>query len=164
MGLFEYCWHLKPPEKPSIHIPYHLLVNLISVAPDTAREEFIESRLRLYGYLKENTSLDNITERIKFTSNWVNDFKSLEENKIILSNEQTIAIKMLIDRIENITDADSIQTAIFETAKTNQIKPRDFFKLLYQLLLNTERGPKLGPYISTMGVKNVIKSLNKNLS
>ena len=71
---------------------------------------------------------------------------------------------MLIKRIENIADADSIQMAIFETAKTNQIKPGDFFKLLYQILLNTNRGPKLGPYISTMGVKNVIKSLNKNLS
>lgn len=164
MGLYEYCWHLKPPEKPSIHIPYNLLVNLISVAPDTAREEFIESRLNLYGYLKENTSLKQIAEKIILTSNWVNDFKSLEETKIVLSNEQKVAIKMLIERIEKMTDADSIQTAIFETAKNNQIKPRDFFKILYQILLNTKRGPKLGPYISTMGVKNVIKSLNKNLT
>ena len=137
MGLFEYCWHLKPPEKPSIHIPYNLLVNLISVAPDTAREEFIESRLRLYSYFKENESLEKIADRIIFTSNWVDDFKSLEETKIVLSNEQKLAIKMLIEKIENITDADSIQMAIFETAKTNQIKPRDFFKLLYQILLNT---------------------------
>jgi lysyl-tRNA synthetase class 1 len=164
MGLFEYCWHLNPPETPSIHIPYNLLVNLISVAPETAREEFIESRLRLYGYLEKNTSLDKIADRIIFTSNWVNDFKSLEENKIVLSNEQKVALKMLIERIENITDADSIQMAIFETAKTNQMKPRDFFKTLYQILLNTNRGPKLGPYISTMGVQNVIKSLNKNLT
>jgi lysyl-tRNA synthetase class 1 len=164
MGLFEYCWHLNPPETPSIHIPYNLLVNLISVAPETAREEFIESRLRLYGYLEKNTSLDKIADRIIFTSNWVNDFKSLEEAKIELSHKQKVAIKMLIERIENITDADSIQMAIFETAKTNQMKPRDFFKTLYQILLNTNRGPKLGPYISTMGVQNVIKSLNKNLT
>ncbi|MFW9878497.1 MAG: lysine--tRNA ligase [Candidatus Thorarchaeota archaeon] len=164
MGLYEYCWHLKPPEKPSIHIPYGLLVNLISVTPDNAQEEFIESRLRSYGYLKENASLDEIADRIIFASNWVNDFKSLEETKIELSNKQKVAIKMLIERIENITDADSIQKAIFVTAKTNQIKPRDFFKVLYQILLNTNRGPKLGPYISTMGVENVIKSLNKNLS
>ena len=163
-GLYEYCWHLKPPKKPAIHVPYNLLVNLISVAPDNAREEFIESRLSSYGYLKENTSLNEIAEKITYASNWANDFKSLEENIIILSNEQKEAIKMLIERFEDITDADSIQTAIFETAKTNQIKPRDFFKILYQILLNSNRGPKLGPYISTMGVKNVIKSLNKNLS
>jgi lysyl-tRNA synthetase class 1 len=163
MGLFEYCWHLKPPKQPSIHIPYNLLVNLISVAPSNAQEEFIESRLRLYGYLKDSTSLDKIADRIIFTSNWVNDFKSLEEKNIILSNEQKVAIKMLIERIENITDAESIQTAIFETAKINHIKPKDFFKILYQILLNTNRGPKLGSYISTMGVKNVIKLLNKYL-
>ena len=163
-GLYEYCWHLKPPKKPAIHIPYNLLVNLISVAPDTAREEFIESRLSSYGYLKEDMSLNEIAEKITYASNWVNDFKSLEENIIVLSNEQKVAIKMLIERFEDIIDAESIQTAIFETAKANQIKPRDFFKILYQILLNSNRGPKLGPYISTMGVKNVIKSLNKNLS
>lgn len=164
MGLFEYCWHLKPPKTPSIHVPYNLLVNLISVAPDTAREEFIESRLRLYGYLKENTSLDEIVDKITYASNWVNDFKTIEKSKITLSTEQKGAIAMLIETIENITDADAIQFAIFETAKTNQIKPRDFFKVLYQILLNSNRGPKLGPYISTMGVKNVIKSLNLSLS
>lgn len=164
MGLYEYCWHLKPPEQPSIHVPYNLLVNLITVAPDTAREEFIESRLKLYGYLDENTSLDSITDRIRFTSNWVGDFKLLEDKKIELTKEQKAAVKMLIARIENATDADSIQMAVFESARANQIKPRDFFKLLYQILLNTTRGPKLGPYISTMGVNNVINTLNKNLN
>jgi lysyl-tRNA synthetase class 1 len=109
-------------------------------------------------------SLDEIAEKITYASNWVNDFKSLEETKIVLSDEQKEAIKLLIERFEDITDADSIQTAIFETAKANQIKPRDFFTVLYQMLLNSNRGPKLGPYISTMGVKNVIESLKKNLS
>ena len=163
MGLYEYCWHLNPPEKPSIHVPYNLLVNLISVAPENAREDFIESRLRVYNYLNENTSLNKITDKITYASNWVNDFKSLEETRIELTNKQKGAIGMLIDRIEKTVDADSIQTAIFETARTNEIKPKDFFKLLYQILLNSNRGPKLGPYISTMGVINVIKSLKKNL-
>ncbi len=161
MGLFEYCWHLKPPQKPSSHIPYNLLVNVITVAPETAREDFIDSRLRLYGYLKEDTSLDEIADRVNFASNWVNDFKTLEETEIELSSEEKKAISMLIKTIESITDADAIQTAIFETARANQIKPRDFFKILYQILLNSNRGPKLGPYISTMGVKNVIKSLER---
>ena len=163
MGLFEYCWHLKPPEKPSIHIPYNLLVNLISVSPSIAREEFLESRLRIYGYLKDDANLKDVTDRILFASNWVNDFKSLEESKITLSKEQKVAINMLIASMEKSSDAESIQMAIFETAKSNAIKPRDFFTLLYQMLLNTNRGPKLGPYIYTMGVKNVIESLNKML-
>ncbi|MHA2472723.1 MAG: lysine--tRNA ligase, partial [Promethearchaeota archaeon] len=90
-----------------------------------------------------------------------NDFKTLEETEIELSSEEKKAISMLIKTIENITDADAIQTAIFETARANQIKPRNFFKILYQILLNSNRGPKLGPYISTMGVENVIKSLER---
>ena len=80
-----------------------------------------------------------------------------------LTDEQKAAIKALTKSLKGLDDADAIQTAIFETAKSNNIKPRDFFKLLYQILLNTDRGPKLGPYIHTIGVDHIIETLNKNL-
>lgn len=162
-GLFEYCWHLNPPEKPSIQVPYTLLVNLVSVAPETKRDEFLESRLREYGYLLEGNSLDDIKDRINFAINWVADFKSIEEKIIKLDTTQKKAIKTLIEVIANAEDADAIQSAIFQTARDNDIKTGLFFKLLYQMLLNTDRGPKLGPYIHTMGVDYVIKSLRKHL-
>ena len=162
-GLFEYCWHLKPPKNPSIHVPYNLLVNLVSVAPEKSREEFLETRLVEYGYLRDGAKLSDIKDRYKYATNWVNDFKSVEDIKIDLSNEQKIAVKSLAKSLEGIDGADAIQTAIFETARNNNIKPRDFFKLLYQMLLNSDRGPKLGPYIHTIGVNHIIETLKKNI-
>jgi lysyl-tRNA synthetase class 1 len=162
-GLYEYCWHLEPPEKRSIQVPYTLLVNLVSVAPEKSRDEFLESRLIEYGYLREGATLDDISDRCEYAANWVNDFKSVEEIKIELSKEQKIAIKALINSLEGLDEADAIQTAIFETSKSNNIKPREFFKLLYQILLNADRGPKLGPYIHTIGVNHAIKTLKKNI-
>ncbi|NHJ39013.1 MAG: lysine--tRNA ligase [Asgard group archaeon] len=162
-GLYEYCWHLNPPSERSIQVPYSLLVNLISVAPETNRKEFLESRLQEYGYLIEGKNLDDISERLKFAENWVADFKQLEDIKIDLTNKQQSAIKMLIKVLKNVKSADDIQSAIFETARDNEIKPGDFFKLLYQILLNTDRGPKLGPYIHTIGTQNIINTLEKNL-
>ena len=102
-------------------------------------------------------------DRIKYATNWVNDFKAIEEKKIKLTKEQKAALKVLIKNIEGLDDSDAIQSTIFETARDNEIKPRDFFKLLYQILLNTDRGPKLGPYIQTIGTKHAISSLKKNL-
>ena len=81
----------------------------------------------------------------------------------LLPSEQKAAIKTLIEYLEGLEEADEIQNAIFESAKIHNIKPRDFFKILYQILLNTDQGPKLGPYIHTIGVDHIIKTLSKNL-
>ncbi len=165
-GLFEYCWHLNPPEKASIQVPYTLLVNLVAVAPktETEREDFLSSRLEEYGYLRGESNFEDIKERIHYAENWVADFEQMEEVTIKLNDQQKSAIQSLIKILESAETADDIQTAIFESARNNDIQPRDFFKLLYNLLLNTDRGPKLGPYIHTIGNKQVIKTLKKNIS
>ena len=162
-GLYEYCWHLKPPEKRSIQIPYSLLVNLISVAPESAFEEFMESRLEEYGYLRDGAKFKDIKERVQYAANWVKDFAQLEDITIELDDNQKAALKSLMKNIKELTDADEIQSKIFETARANDIKPGNFFKLLYKILLHTDRGPKLGPYIQTIGTEQVIKTISKNL-
>ncbi|MHA2142468.1 MAG: lysine--tRNA ligase [Candidatus Thorarchaeota archaeon] len=162
-GLFEYCWHLNPPTKKSIHVPYSLLVNLISVAPESAFEEFLETRLMEYGYLKDGAKLGDVMDRIQHASNWVRDFEQLEKEPIDLDMKQKAALNDLVKAIKDLDESDEIQSKIFETAKRNDMKPRDFFRLLYQILLNTDRGPKLGPYIQTIGTKQVIETIRKNL-
>ncbi|TET28946.1 MAG: lysine--tRNA ligase [Candidatus Heimdallarchaeota archaeon] len=162
-GLFEYCWHLKPPEKRSIQIPYSLLVNLSSVAPESAYEEFLETRLTEYGYLRDGTKLKDVKERVQYASNWVKDFAQLEDVTVELDEKQKVVLKSLITEIKDLKEADDIQSKIFEIARQNDIKTRDFFKLLYRILLNTDRGPKLGPYIQTIGSDQVIKTIKKNL-
>jgi len=162
-GLYEYCWHLHPPEKMSIQIPYALLVNLLSVAPENKKYEFLESRLIEYGYLRDGATINDVKERITFAENWVADFKQLEEFELSLTPEQKTALKSLVKVLEKVKTADEIQTSIFETARKHELKPGDFFKLLYNILLNTDRGPKLGPYIHTIGTKLAIQKIRKQL-
>ena len=162
-GLFEYSWYLKPPEKISIQIPYTLLVNLVSVAPESAFEEFMESRLIEYGYLRDGAKFEDVQDRIQYAVNWVKDFTQLDEVIIELEEKQKEALEDLTNLLVDLEDADDIQSAIFAIAKENEINPRDFFKLLYQILLNADRGPKLGPYIHTIGTEQAIKTIKKNL-
>ena len=56
---------------------------------------------------------------------------------------------------------EDIQNTIYQIAKSNQVQPRDFFKTLYQIILNTSRGPKIGPFISDIGAKQVAKKLSE---
>ena len=40
---------------------------------------------------------------------------------------------------------------------------RDFFKLIYQVLLGQEQGPRLGSFIKLYGIKKTIKLINETL-
>jgi lysyl-tRNA synthetase class 1 len=162
-GLYEYCWHLDPPKEHSVHVPYTILVNLLAVAPENAEDEFLVKCLKEYRYLGGDKSLEDIEDLVDYAKNWVNDFQVMEEVKVELNEKQKDAVKDLIEAIEGAEDADTIQSAIFETARANDIKVGKFFRLLYQILLNTNRGPKLGPYIHTIGVDKTVKTLKNNL-
>jgi lysyl-tRNA synthetase class 1 len=68
------------------------------------------------------------------------------------------------ENIENVDLSQKIQTLIFVKSKENKIEPKNFFKLIYRILINSERGPKLGNYIVDLGIKNVIALLEKNIT
>ena len=36
--------------------------------------------------------------------------------------------------------------------KKHEIEPKNFFRLLYQILIKSERGPKLGNYLVDLGI------------
>ena len=59
--------------------------------------------------------------------------------------------------------SDQVQFEIFEIAKRNGMAPGDYFKLLYRILLGSEKGPRLGPYIVDTGVERTISSLERAL-
>jgi lysyl-tRNA synthetase class 1 len=161
-GLYEYCWMLKPPKKPSIHVPYNLLVFLAKVAPNGAETDYTAQKLREYGYIKD--ALPNeLIERIGYASNWVRDFEEITETTTKLSSRETKAIASLVQTLQKTDDENTIQTAIFTIAKEHDIKPANFFKTLYIILLGAPQGPRLGPYIFNMGKQNVIDALNRAL-
>jgi len=164
-GLYEYCWVMKPPAKPRVHVPYNLLVFLVKMAPKDHAEEFIENKLRDYGYLQKNQHADgDLRRRIKYAFNWIRDFEEIKETTIKLINEEKNAIITLIEDLETEDKPDTIQNAIFNAAKINGLKPGTFFRILYLVLIGAPQGPRLGPYILAMGKQNVIAALRRVLS
>ncbi|MEM2972026.1 MAG: lysine--tRNA ligase [Candidatus Bathyarchaeia archaeon] len=163
-GLYEYCWTMKPPQKPSVHVPYNLLTFLAKMAPKGREEEFITEKLRSYGYLQKNQTLDeNLKKRVEYAFNWIRDFEEIKETTISLTPKEKEAIKELIETLKVENEAEKIQNAIFTTAKNHQLKPADLFKTLYTILLGASQGPRLGPYILTMGKQNVINALQRTI-
>jgi len=164
-GLYEHCWVMKPPEKPSVHVPYNLLTFLTKMAPKDNVEGFIEEKLRSYGYLQKDQRTDEtLRKRIEYASNWSQDFAEIKETSVTFKPEEKTAISTLIKSLEDEDDPDKIQNAIFNSAKSHGLQPSAFFRLLYTILMAAPQGPRLGPYVLAMGKQNVISALERALS
>jgi lysyl-tRNA synthetase class 1 len=164
-GLFEYCYVLKPPAKPSVHVPYNLMAFLVKMAPKECVNDYVAEKLQSYGYLQKGQALDaNLKQRIEYTLNWIRDFEEIRETDVTLTSEEKKAINELIMELETEEEPDKIQNAIFNAAKNNGIQPSGFFKTLYKILMGAPQGPRLGPYVLAMGKKNVIGALKRVVS
>jgi lysyl-tRNA synthetase class 1 len=164
-GLFEYCYVMKLPAKPSVHVPYNLMAFLVKMAPKECIAEYVTEKLQSYGYLQKGQVLDaNLKQRIDYASNWIRDFEEIKETAVTLTGEEKKAITDLITQLEAEKEPDKIQNAIFNAAKSNGVPPAGFFKTLYKILMGAPQGPRLGPYVLTMGKQNVIAALQRALS
>ncbi len=56
-----------------------------------------------------------------------------------------------------------VQNMIFNKAKGNGLEPRELFKSFYKVLINSERGPRLGSYIVDLGIDNVIRIIERKI-
>jgi lysyl-tRNA synthetase class 1 len=163
-GLYEYCHAMHVPSKPSVHVPYNLLTYLVKVAPKGGEEAYITEKLRSYGYLKQNETLDErARKRIEYAFNWARDFEKIKEASVALSGEDREAMKELVKVLAVEKEPEKIQNAIFNTAKKHNLQPAGLFKTIYMILLGVPQGPRLGSYILAMGKQNVIDTINRAL-
>ena len=164
-GLYEYCWIMKPPAAPSVHVPYNLLAFLVKMAPKECLNEFVTEKLRSYGYLQKEQTIDaDLARRIEYAFNWTRDVEEIKETPVSLTNSEKTAITDLIKVLETEDEPDKIQNAIFNAAKNSGLTPGALFQTLYAILMGAPQGPRLGPYILAMGKQNVIAALRRALS
>jgi len=159
-GLYEYVNLLNPPNNLSVHVSYRLLIELCKIFKDD-RVKHIGSKLIDYGTIKEvNPHIENM---IKLAANYSDDFEEtkIPAAKITIDQSSKIALKQLADLLSNDEKIEDLQNSIYNIAKENQIQPKDFFKILYQIILSANRGPKIGPFIEDVGKKKVADIISK---
>src|SRR5215216_170166 len=178
-GIYEYVNNLNPPGKTQAHIPYRVLIQQseLFINKEAGSIKKICERLKKYGLIKDESS--GIIDKIRLAMRWAEDF---EDGDVTNSEDNQNSIKMEVEskhkkaicdvllQLNKIADeteksnpkqdtdalSQEIQTVIFTNAKENNIEPKDFFRLFYKILINAERGPRLGNYIVDLGIRNVI--------
>jgi len=156
-GLYEYTMLLKVPSIHGLHVPYKLLSQLAAVAPKGQLEEYVLKHLVAYGMVRGATP--ELTRRITWASNWVGRGGKPSKKRVKVNPKTRIAMREFAEAIRGASDPEVIQNKAFETAKKNGLKPREFFPVVYSILLGSDRGPRLGPYVIDSGSGAVSKAL-----
>ena len=156
-GLYEYVNLLNSPKAPEPHVSYRLLIELGKVFKEN-RPELVMKKLIDYGVIKNPEP--KIEELITMAGNFADDFDQQEKIEVQIDDATKRALKELTDLLGGDKEPEDLQNDIYQIAKKNDVQPKDFFKILYQIILSTNRGPKIGPFIVDIGRKKIAKTLS----
>ena len=161
-------WHIhngNPPKFKS-EINFNSLMNLVNICNSTDKNV-------IWGFVKEyDNSLnpkDNpeFDKLIQYAINYYIDFiqPNKKYTKINNDNKELFEdILAFLKTIDKELSSEEIQTQIYEIGKKyNFAKLRDYFRLVYQVLLGQEEGPRLGSFIKLYGIKKTCKLLEDAL-
>ena len=157
-GLFEYVNLLNPPKESSTHVNYRLLIELSKIFKED-RIQRVMKKLLDYGVIKNEQP--EIEKLIELAGNYADEFDQQEKIEIELDELAKKSLKELTNALNSEKEPEDIQNTIYQIAKSNDVQPKDFFRILYQIILGTSRGPKIGPFISDIGRKKVAKTISE---
>ncbi len=103
-----------------------------------------------------------MTDKIRLASNWADDqgLQNDRRSEIDLTEKDKTALKELIQALrefkgkENYDDSPrNLQSRIFDISRRNEIGIKEFFTILYRILVGADRGPRIGNYILDLGIE-----------
>ncbi len=161
-------WHIhngNPPKFKS-EINFSSLMNLVSICNSTDKN-VIWGFVREYDNTLNSNDNQEFDKLIQFAINYYIDFIQPNKKYIKISNENIVVFEDILGLLKTINtelSSEEIQTQIYEIGKRhNFVNLRDFFKLVYQVLLGQEKGPRLGSFIKLYGIKKTCKLLENAL-
>jgi lysyl-tRNA synthetase class 1 len=62
------------------------------------------------------------------------------------------------------TDAEALQTLVFQAAKDAGVQPREWFRTLYRIFLGQSQGPRLGSFIALLGIEKAAERIEAHVA
>ena len=150
-------------EKPNI-LPYKHLVTLTQ--SKTNLNEIIEA-LERSGEVKDIDE-NKLENRVKCIKQWIQNYApesvvfeiQKEKPEIKFDDLQNKCVKLLIEKMKVVEwSPEGIHNSFYELQEKNEIPAKNFFKIMYNVLLNKDRGPRLGFFLATMSKDFIIERL-----
>ena len=160
---------------PPVVVPFRLLSSVADVTAGSA--ELISSTVADAGY--PHDSGDDLEPRLSKAMTWTAEFVPAEDRTTVrtapdaerlggLSEQERGWLDELADRLPDSFDSETLTTLIYGVPKlarglglddppTDEVKAdqKDFFRLLYNLLVDADRGPRLPTLFVALGPQRV---------
>ena len=160
---------------PKVVAPFRLLSSVADVTAGSA--ELISRIVGDVGY--EHASVQDLEPRLTKAMTWVSDYVPSEDRTNVrsepdtdrlarLSEDEEIWLRQLLDRLPDHLELEPTTELIYgvpklarglglDDAPTDEVKQdqKDFFRLLYNLLVDADRGPRLPTLFLALGADRV---------
>jgi lysyl-tRNA synthetase, class I len=137
---------------------YSDIINLVNAISVTDPDQLIEYLGRSFGHERIRASEEFVRELLVKALNYYEDFILPTREVPALTTEEWAMVDEFDRLIDTTDDADAIQSGVFSIAKQRDRQPKDFFRVLYGVLLGAGHGPRIGGFVQLVG-KNRIHEL-----
>ena len=101
---------------------------------------------------------------IGYAINYFQDFIKPKKKYKIPNGAEVKLLKQLLEALKVVNDdAEEIQNAVYKISKENDIPLKQWFQLLYEILLGTKEGPRMGTFIKLYGLQEVKKLIAEKI-
>jgi len=146
----------KVPEG-TLPLTYGLLLNLVSL-PGCGDKETAWKFVQRYAPDTSAETHAELDELIELAVNYARDFVTPELKRRAPSELEAAALRDLDDELAKLPDdaePEAIQHLVFEVGKRHPFENlRVWFQALYETLLGSSQGPRMGSFIALYGVDN----------
>lgn len=155
------AWHIHGGKVPALKLPltFALLLNLASACNP-------ESPDVLWGFITKHTdakpgTIPLLDKLVAYAVKYYDDFVKPNKQFRPATEHEKKCIVLLMDFLESLpenADAETIQTGIYDIGMKNGYEQnlREWFGALYEILLGSKQGPRLGTFIALFGRENMM--------
>jgi lysyl-tRNA synthetase class 1 len=160
---------------PEVVVPFRVLSSVADVTAGSAEQ--ISRIVEDVGYT--HTTVEQLEPRLTKAMNWTTEFVPSSDRTTVraapdkerlrsLTQRESTWLTLLLDRLDDTHELDAVTSLVYGVPKlaqglpldappTDEVKAdqKEFFRLLYQLLVDAERGPRLPTLLMALGTDRV---------
>jgi|Deesub1362A_J573_1020465.scaffolds.fasta_scaffold00018_144 lysyl-tRNA synthetase class 1 len=163
-----------PTDESPVRVPY---TQAAIIAQVSREENWVEKALRMMNMLESMNITDDlertILSRIRRANTWIQKYAPdmyvisiVEPSSDFIRNlgEDIHLLEKAYRIIKNATSENELDEGFFALCREMQIKPKRFFRLMYQLYLGKNSGPRLSSFLFAIGKDKSLEVIEKVLS
>ena len=151
-------WHVHSgsPPKSDMVVSFSMLLNLVS-ACGSEDEKTLWGFINRYAPNIKRNEHPGLDKAVKYAVRYYKDFvkpKKKFRNATEKERQALIDLHARLEKISNSTGRDELQSLVYAVGKENNFEQlKDWFTAIYEILLGTSTGPRLGGFISLYGIE-----------